>query len=405
MDENKNEILNEQTTSEASVSDQVTATVVDFQEAVNDEAPIIKDDEVWTYQVPGLAAPRIGKPIKFKLLKQIVFVAIIVVAIALAIYFSVAAVQKDTFEFTDIDGGVELTKFNNTGYIKELSIDYKTDIKYKAGDSNPETNFYFEKDQSKPIVEIREYAFNCDEKLEVIYIGADVKSIDGKSFYTCNALERIEVDEANAYYCDVDGVLYNKAMTELICYPIKHSAYIKRVKGYEGDISQDSEHYSSYVNEVLTYKIPYGITKIGELSFNYTDIKYIHIPESVVTIESMAFFRATALEEIISYNSNGIEYKSLPNAVEYIGSDAFSYCQELDYMFIPRSVTYIGHHAFWDTVYKENGELKGVTAINIEREEKDFKKNVKAGDQWRPKYDFLLFKKNVDTHYGAQRQG
>ncbi len=404
MEENKDNVLNEQNTSEVQSLEDVAATVVDATEILKEEKVQIKDEEVWTYQVPGLAAPRIGKPIKYKLLKQIVLVAIIVVAVALAIYFSVAAVQKDTFEFESAENGVELSKFNNTGYIKELYLDYSTEIKYTAGDNNPETNFYFEKDESKPIVAIKEYAFNCDEKLEVIHVGASVKSIDGKSFYTCNALERIEVDEANEYYCDLDGVLYNKDMTEVICFPIKHSSYVASQKGYSVEISSDSADYQGYVQDVLTYKIPQTVTKIGELSFNYTDLKYIYIPESVRTIESMAFFRGEALEEIISYRADNTEYKSLPNGVEYIGSDAFSYCQTLDYMFIPRSVTYIGHHAFWDTVYKENGELKGVSAIYVEREENDFKKNVKAGDQWRPKYDFLLFKKNVDTHYGAQRQ-
>ncbi|MBQ8178182.1 MAG: leucine-rich repeat domain-containing protein [Clostridia bacterium] len=404
MEENKDNVMNTQNTSEVPSSEEVAATVVDVTDVLKEDVIQIKDEEVWTYQVPGLAAPRIGKPIKYKLLKQIVLVAIIVIAVMLAIYFSIAAVQKDTFEFATLEQGVELTKFNNTGYIKELYVDYSTEIKYTAGDSNPETNFYFVKDESKPVVSIREYAFNCDEKLEVVYVGANVKSIDGKSFYTCNALERIEVDEANEYYCDVNGVLYNKDMTELICYPIKHSKYVALQKGYGEDISEDSANYQSYVQDVLTYKIPLSVTKIGMLSFNYTDIKYVYISESVKTIDSMAFFRGESLEEIISYKADGGEYKSLPNGVEYLGSDAFSYCQSLDYMFIPKSVTYIGHHAFWDTVYKEDGALKGVTAMYIEREEKDFKKNVKAGDQWRPKYDFLLFKKNVDTHYGAQRQ-
>ena len=96
----------------------------------NVEVLNIKDDDVWTYKIEGLSAPRINKPVKNRLLKQIVFVLIIVVAVGLAIYFSVAAVQKDTFEFKEVDSGVELTKFNNTGYIKELYVDYYTDINY-----------------------------------------------------------------------------------------------------------------------------------------------------------------------------------------------------------------------------------------------------------------------------------
>lgn len=364
----------------------------------------IKDEEVWTYKIDGLAAPRIGKPIKHKLFKQIIFVVVVVIAVMLAIYFSVAAVQKDTFEFEDTESGLMLSRFNNTGYIKELYVDYKTDIKYIDGESNPENNFYFTKDESKPITEIREYAFNCDEKLEVVYIGAEVKAIDGKSFYSCNALERIEVDENNPNYCDIDGVLYNKEVTEVICCPIKHSSYVARSKGYAEPVKEGSENYVAYAQEVLSYTIPATVVKIGKLAFNYTDLKEIYIPEGVKTIETMAFFRATSLNKVYSYKSDGTTYKSLPDGVEYIGSDSFSYCQSLEYVYIPKSVEHIGHHAFWDTVYKKNGTLKGVTAIYVERDEKDFKKNVNAGDQWRPKYNFLLFKKNVKTYYGAIRE-
>ena len=360
----------------------------------------IKDEEVWSYRIEGLAAPRINVPVKNKLFKQIIFVLVIVVAVGLAIYFSVAAVQKDTFEFKNVEGGVELQKFNNTGYVKELTIDFHTNINYKEGDSNPETNYYFTKDESKPVVAIKEYAFNCDEKLEVIFVGASVREIDGKSFYTCNALERIEVDDNNPYYCDLDGVLYNKEMTEVICYPIKHSNYLAKSKGYDENSIVDEK----YINDVLTYKVPSSVLKIGKLAFNYTNLKVVYLPEGLKRIETMAFFRATNLHNVYSYKTDNNIYNSIPDGVEYIGSDSFSYCQELDYMYVPSSVTEIGHHAFWDSVYKQNGELKGVTSINVARSKEDFKKNVKCGDQWRPKYDYLLFKKNVETHYGALRK-
>lgn len=392
MEEYKDLNLNEETIVES----------LEVQEEMVKNNPLqIKDEEVWEYKVEGLPAPRINKPVKNKLLKQIVFVLVILVAIGLAIYFSVAAVQKDTFEFKELDYGIELSKFNNTGYVKELSLDYYMEIKYLEGDSNPETNFYFVKDETKPITAIREYAFNCDEKLEVVYLGAEIKEIDGKSFYTCNALERIEVDENNPYFCDIDGVLYNKELTEVICYPIKHSSYIARTKGYDENADANSE---SYVNDVLTYTIPSSVTKIGKLAFNYTDLKIVYLPEGLKKMETMSFFRATQLDYVYSYRSDGSLYNSLPEGLEYLGSDAFSYCQELDYVYIPASVSYIGHHAFWDTVYKEKGELKGVTEVNVAREKKDFKKNVDCGDQWRPKYDYLLFKKNVEVNYGAIRK-
>ncbi len=394
-----NEINQNIIPSDGDLSKEIVA-VVDATEQLQEDKTIIKDEDVWTYKIPGLSAPHIGKQIKYKFLKEVIIVLVVVVSIALAIYFSVAAVQKDTFEFKGLENGVELKKFNNTGYITELTIDYQTEIKYISGNSDPNTNFSFEKDESKPIVEIGEYAFNCDEKLKLITIGATVEKIDGKSFYSCYALERIEVDENNQYYTDIDGVLYNKNKTEIICYPIKHNDYVQRVMGYSDDANREAE---GYIKDVLTYKIPSTVTKIGQLCFNYTDLVNVYLPEGVKSIESMSFFRAGALKNIYSYKDD-IVYNSIPDGVEYIGSDAFSYCQSLNYIYIPFSVQNIGHHAFWDTVYKENGELKGISCINVARDKKDFKKSVDCGDQWRPKYDYLLFKKNVEVNYGATRQ-
>lgn len=37
----------------------------------------------------------------------------------------------------------------------------------------------------------------------------------------CNNMKCINVDEANTAYCDVDGILYNKDLTTLVCYPYK----------------------------------------------------------------------------------------------------------------------------------------------------------------------------------------
>ena len=101
----------------------------------------------------------------------------------------------------------------------------------------------------------------------------------------------------------------------------------------------------------------------------------------------------------------GEVYLSFPESLTYIGSDAFSYNRDLTYIYIPANVEYIGHHAFWDTVYKEDGELKGVAQICVNAaSEEELESKVQLGENWKPKYDWLLFKKNVDVVYGQQRQ-
>ena len=100
--------------------------------------------------------------------------------------------------------------------------------------------------------------------------------------------------------------------------------------------------------------------------------------------------------------NNNIDIK-LPSNLEKIGERAFSK-SSLWVVKIPASVKEIGHHAFWDTCYKEDGNVVGVNVMNVAVDEDAFKSDVETGDEWRPQYDFLLFKKSIDINYSAERQ-
>ncbi|MBQ8503152.1 MAG: leucine-rich repeat protein [Clostridia bacterium] len=386
----------------------------------------IPEDEIWTYQVEGLAAPHINKPYKNYTIKKIIFALVIIVAVSISCYFSVRTVQTETFEYKDTDTGYELSKFSNTGYIKELTIDFLSEVEYDRSNDDAETNFEIVKDESKRITSVGAYALNCDGTVRIINIGAGVDYVDPKAFYSCWALQQIEVDENNPNYCDVDGVLYNKDMTEVICYPCNHDQYLREKYGYEEEPYR-ADATEEYVKDIQTYVVPSTVKTIGQLCFNYANLRAIYLPEGLEKIETLGVFKlhepkdqysnTPSLESIYTYKTeNEISdthftseevftevYSSLPDTLQYIGSDAFSYNQTLTYLYIPESVTYIGHHAFWDTVYKEDGSLLGVTQIFIEADEDSFNKNVKTGDQWRPQYDYMLFKKSVDMVFDSER--
>lgn len=385
----------------------------------------IPEDEIWTYQVPGLAAPHINKPYKHYNLKKTVFVIVILIAVSLSMFFSIMALQNDTFEYTETKNGIEFSKFSNTGYLYELDIDYVSDIEYIPGNNDPNTNFRVVKDEDKPITSVRQFTLNCDDKIKTIRIGENVEFVDTKAFYSCWALQNIEVDENNPNYCDVDGVLYNKDKTALLCYPCDHDEYLRQKYGYERELYKD-EVTPEYEKDVQTYVVPATVVKLDEMCFNYANLRKIYLPEGLRRIETLAVFKlhekvdqwgtTPSLTNIYSYKSDDVTdthftsekalgevYNSLPEGLEFIGSDAFSYNQALSYVYIPESVTYIGHHAFWDTVYKEGGELKGVTVMNVAVSEEEFDK-LEIGDDWKPKYDYLLFKKAVDTAFNAERK-
>ncbi len=103
----------------------------------------------------------------------------------------------------------------------------------------------------------------------------------------------------------------------------------------------------------------YTITAIGTAAFaDYTDFKFVKIPETVVTIGDYAFFR-TSLQEV-----------EIPACVTYIGNRAFGYCNKLKRLVLPQNI------AMGNKVYEENKkstvQLYDNTAIvaqtvNVER--------------------------------------
>jgi hypothetical protein len=396
--------------------------IVEFQHDVNLEIP---EDEIWTYQVEGLAAPHIGKPYKAFTLKKIVFTLTIVTAVLISIYFSVRTIEKDTFEYKKTEIGYELAKFSNIGFITELDIDFVSTVEYEDGNPDPKTNYRIIKEKEKAVTSVFKFALNCDEKIQVVNIAETVEFIDPKAFYSCWALREIRVSENNPNYCSVDGVLYNKDKTRIICRPCDHDTYLAEKygwaefddNGFRIEMEADNENYEQYKKDVLTYVIPSSVTVVGELCFNYSNMTTVYIPEGVKKIETLGFYKIPCLAEIYSYKCEnevtdprftgeealGEVYKSLPETLVEIGSDAFTQCQNLTYVYIPESVTSIGHHAFWDTVYKQDGELRGVTKINVAKTKEDFKDTVKEGDQWLPKYDYKLFKKKITVEYSSER--
>ena len=146
------------------------------------EEPIVLDipeDEIWTYQIEGLAAPHINKPYKHFLLKKIIFVISIIIAVSLSVYFSILLIaNKDAFTYEELSGGrYQLAKFSNTGYIEEFDVDYAITVEYDKNNKDLETNFTLVKDKSKKVTEIGKLAndvfskFVSGQCLESVILG------------------------------------------------------------------------------------------------------------------------------------------------------------------------------------------------------------------------------------------
>ena len=71
-----------------------------------------------------------------------------------------------------------------------------------------------------PVTSIGNLAFSWCKELSSIKIPGSVTSIGGQAFFLCESLTEIAVDEDNQYFCDIDGVLFNKDKTTIIAYPL-----------------------------------------------------------------------------------------------------------------------------------------------------------------------------------------
>lgn len=135
------------------------------------------------------------------------------------------------------------------------------------------------------VTTIGEGAFEGCKGVQSIEIPSAVLSVGEGAFRYCSSLSQIAVETENAAYSSVDGVLYNKARTELIQWPLKIS---------------------------------------GSLS----------IAPKITSISAGAF------------EACGMTSVTLPSSLKNIGARAFAGCGNMASIVIPSTLTSVGKHAF-----------------------------------------------------------
>lgn len=204
--------------------------------------------------------------------------------------------------------------------------------------------------ENKPVTELMAFSVANAEYLTEIKIGKNITKIDSWAFTNCPNLVKITVSEENPNYKTVDGVLYNKDLTELICYPNSKSP-IKW--GNNGEYVSGGE-----------FTVPETVTVIKANAFYLCSNLYsIQFNEGLKSIEDMAFIKCTSLSEL-----------KLPSTLETIGRDAFSYCDALKTLDIPSSVKKIGDYGFFST----NSSIEKITVNKKSSDE------IELGKDWIP---------------------
>ena len=175
----------------------------------------------------------------------------------------------------------------------------------------------------------------CDcDSLTTIEIPDSVTTIGGSAFKSCNALTTIMVAAGNpTYSSDEYGVLFDKAKTTLIQYPIGNN----RIEYFiPNSVTTIGASAFEDCDALTTVKLGNSLTTIGWYAFEDCDaLTTVKLGNSLTTIGYRAFYCCDALTTI-----------EIPNSVTTIGDWAFSDCDVLGTVEIPNSVTTIGDSAF-----------------------------------------------------------
>ncbi|MCG7845260.1 MAG: leucine-rich repeat protein [Methanomassiliicoccales archaeon] len=123
------------------------------------------------------------------------------------------------------------------------------------------------------VTTIGSQVFGFCGSLTSLTIPSSVTSIGVMVFYQCFNLTSIDVDASNLNYASVGGVLYNKALTYLIQYPLAIAG---------------------------PFIIPSSVTTIGYQAFHYcTSLTSVTIPSSVNLIMNYGLSDCTAMTEMM----------------------------------------------------------------------------------------------------------
>lgn len=131
--------------------------------------------------------------------------------------------------------------------------------------------------------------------LKSVSIPKTISSIDKQLFNNTMALTKITVAEDNPYFCDVEGVLFNKDVTTLYYYPNgKGTSYT--LPSTTKVISDECGFLTCWNLTSLT--LNEGLEKIGKSSFYYDKFETLTLPSTLTFIGDYAFSRVTTLKTL-----------------------------------------------------------------------------------------------------------
>ena len=223
------------------------------------------------------------------------------------------------------------------------------------------------------LVSIGSGAFdNCTSLISVEL--PDNAIISSDTFKECKNLSDIVISDTNNNYIVKNGILYNKNITRILCYP----AGIKDTEFSVPDTVKTIGDFAFYGTKALeSINIPDSVTNIGTDAFGEcSGLKEVVIPDSVTSMGEAVFYKCTSLEKvklsvnITSPNPAVFQYCSslkevvLPESMKFISFFMFSYCKEITNIVLPDKLNSVLRSAFQNCDNLKNITVpKNVTTI------------------------------------------
>jgi uncharacterized repeat protein (TIGR02543 family) len=167
---------------------------------------------------------------------------------------------------------------------------------------------------------LSDYSFAGCTSLKTVAAGSETRNFTARVFMDCPSLTRIDVADDNAEIKSIDGVLFDKSASVLLCYPPAHTG--------------------------SSYTVPNGVQYLADNAFMGSEgLVSIEFPSSVIFIGVSCFSDCTALASA-----------PLPSALGVVRESAFENCAKLANVVVPSGVIEI-----YDFTFRNCTSLASVT--------------------------------------------
>ncbi len=148
------------------------------------------------------------------------------------------------------------------------------------------------------------YAFSGCTSIQSIEIPSNVEEI-GESIMYGSSLTNITVDESNAHYSSIDGVLFNKNKTKLIAIPQKQTT----VTIPASVISISEEAFGDSLAEITVDTNNVAYCSVGGVLFNKDKTMLIKAPSKLASFTVPASVKFIEKDAISSFSKHSITFE------------------------------------------------------------------------------------------------